>query len=215
MRPRPASARPGPYAAAARLRHGGAGDGRHHEHHRPSRRPADARRRLDRRHHGRAVHRDRHRRRAASPRADRQGHEDRRRHARLPGRDPRERARPLLRHRRVAGAARRAPSVDRALRTPTRPPTATSSSPAATTPSIASSAPRIERPALVDDARFVTNDKRSRQRRCADRQISSAPSPVTATPIGWLCWTTLGMPCGPINDDRRQSPTIPRSPPAT
>ena len=52
------------------------------------------------------YHRDAHRR----------GHARRRRHARLPGRDPRERDRALHRDGRGAGADRRAPSVDHAVR---------------------------------------------------------------------------------------------------
>ena len=58
----------------------------------------------------------RHRQRAVRARAHGRGDEDRRRDARLPGRDPRERDRALRRDRRGARSARRAPSVDHALR---------------------------------------------------------------------------------------------------
>ncbi len=102
--------------AGARLRHGGAGDGRNHEPDRPPRRAADARGRLDRRPGRGPVCGHRHAGRIAAARAHRPGRQGRRGDARLPGRAARERDLAHGGRRPRAGAHRLAAPVDHALR---------------------------------------------------------------------------------------------------
>ncbi len=98
------------------LRHGRAGAGRHHEHHRHPGRAAGAGRHVGRRSRRRSLHRDRAERGAAASRAHRRGDQGRCRAVRLPDRAAGKRRDALYDNRRDSRPDGRATSVDHAVR---------------------------------------------------------------------------------------------------
>ena len=105
-----------PELQGSRLRHGHAGPGRHHEHHRQRGAAALPRRHVDRRHRRRPLHRRRGERRARPSPQDRRVDQGRHRDVRLPARAARERDHALHGREGNPRPARRAPSDHHAVR---------------------------------------------------------------------------------------------------
>ena len=189
-----------PVRAAARVRHGRAGDGRRHEHHRRGRWSADARRRVGRRHHGGAVPRGRGERGAVPPRDDRRGHAARRRHARLPGRASSRtpsRATPRRGRCRVRSVPRH-PSITpfAALRHARR----RGDRRGGQRQALRAAVPRCSgQPELAQNPLFLTNALRTEHVHALHDELERAL--VLRTTGEWLdALEAAGIPCGPLND---------------